>query len=99
MWLTCLVFFQTMLLVGYLYAHWLARGSGGLRGWVYLISLVVAVLLLAAQRFFSIALERGSDHPVTTIFLVLGMTIGLPAFRKPEELRVDKMLMQPFREI
>jgi sterol desaturase/sphingolipid hydroxylase (fatty acid hydroxylase superfamily) len=28
----------------------------------------------------------------------LGMTIGIPAFRKPEELRIDKMLKQPFRE-
>ena len=31
-WLTCLVFFQTALLAGYAYAHWLARAlaaSGG----------------------------------------------------------------------
>src|ERR1700726_4039444 len=26
-WVTCLVFFQTALLVGYLYAHWLAQRS------------------------------------------------------------------------
>ena len=26
-WLTCLVFFQTALLAGYAYAHWLARRS------------------------------------------------------------------------
>src|SRR5579875_2821144 len=26
-WITCLVFFQTALLLGYLYAHWLGRRS------------------------------------------------------------------------
>ena len=26
-WITCLVFFQAMLVVGYLYAHWLGRES------------------------------------------------------------------------
>ncbi len=26
-WITCLVFFQGMLVVGYLYAHWLGRDS------------------------------------------------------------------------
>jgi sterol desaturase/sphingolipid hydroxylase (fatty acid hydroxylase superfamily) len=26
-----------------------------------------------------------------------GMTIGLPAFRDPAELRLDRMLTQPFR--
>ena len=36
-WLTCLVFFQVTLLLGYLYAHWLTRGaSSGLRQGVYL---------------------------------------------------------------
>lgn len=27
-----------------------------------------------------------------------GMTIGLPIFRDPEELRIDRLLMQPFRD-
>jgi hypothetical protein len=26
------------------------------------------------------------------------MTIGLPAFRDPKELRLDRMLTQPFRD-
>ena len=27
-----------------------------------------------------------------------GMTIGLPVFRDPKELRLDRMLTQPFRD-
>jgi hypothetical protein len=78
-WLTCLVFFQLTLLLGYLYAHWLTRGPA--RGWqerIYLALLGVAVVLLAAQRFLHPILSRGADHPVTTIFAALTLTIGLP---------------------
>jgi hypothetical protein len=78
-WLTCLVFFQVTLLLGYLYAHWLTRGTApGWRRHLYLVSLAVAVVLLAAQRLFPAGLSQGSDHPVTTIFATLTLTIGLP---------------------
>ena len=78
-WLTCLVFFQVVLLLGYVYAHWLARHPMG--RWqrpLYLASLAAAVLLLAAQRFAPMMEGRGPGSPVTTIFLVLSVTIGLP---------------------
>lgn len=78
-WLTCLVFFQVMLLLGYLYAHWLTRcRAGSWRQHVYLISLGAAVVVLAAQRIVSTGLSQGSGHPVTTIFATLAYTIGLP---------------------
>ena len=78
-WLTCLVFFQVALLLGYLYAHWLTReDSSGWRRYLYLASLVAAVILLIAQRFHPVELVHGSDHPVTTIFRDLTLTIGLP---------------------
>jgi len=77
-WLTCLVFFQVVLLLGYLFAHWMTHGGGVMRRWVYLVSLAVAVLLLALQRLYPVALDRGADHPVATIFAALSMTIGLP---------------------
>ena len=78
-WLTCLVFFQTMLLLGYLYAHWLTRAAfdGWPRG-IYLALLAAAAVLLAAQTVHHPNLDRGADHPVTTIFLALTLTIGLP---------------------
>ncbi len=78
-WLTCLVFFQVTLLLGYLYAHWLTRGaSSGLRQGVYLASLACAGILLAAQRLAPASLSRHAGHPVTAIFLALSVTIGLP---------------------
>ena len=78
-WLTCLVFFQVALLLGYLYAHWLTReNSAGWGRYLYLTSLVAAVILLVVQRIYPVELVHGSDHPVTTIFRDLTLTIGLP---------------------
>src|SRR5882724_4853398 len=52
-WLTCLVFFQVALLLGYLYAHWITRcRASSWRQHVYLVTLGAAVVLLGAQRIF-----------------------------------------------
>jgi hypothetical protein len=74
-WITCLVFFQTALLLGYLYAHWLA----GRPSFVVHISL----LLLAAGAatvwvFRSWLMENGAAHPILTVFSALSLSIGLP---------------------
>ncbi|MGD0630293.1 MAG: fused MFS/spermidine synthase [Terracidiphilus sp.] len=74
-WITCLVFFQTALLVGYLYAHWLVRRSN----WV----LHFALLMLATASAIgwwaqTIDVSRASQHPVSSIFAALGISIGLP---------------------
>ena len=74
-WITCLVFFQTALLVAYLYAHWLAHRSH----WI----LHFALLLLAAASAIAwsvqtVSVNTASQHPVTTIFAALGLSIGLP---------------------
>src|SRR5438874_1147239 len=78
-WLTCLVFFQVTLLLGYVYAHWITRcRASSWRQHVYLVTLAAAVVLLGAQRIFPAALSPSSDHPVTSIFATLTYTIGLP---------------------
>jgi hypothetical protein len=78
-WLTCLVFFQVTLLLGYLYAHWITRcRASSWRQHVYLVTLVAAVVLLSAQRISPAALNPGTDRPVATIFAALAYTIGLP---------------------
>jgi len=78
-WLTCLVFFQTTLLLGYLYAHWLTRDAfDGWRRLLYLALLAIAVILLVAQLAGPGNIGHGADHPVTTIFVALSLTIGLP---------------------
>ena len=78
-WLTCLVFFQLTLLLGYLYAHWLTRRPFHRRQQLaYLALLAIAIVVLAAQRLLRPDMSQGSAHPVTTIFVDLTLTIGLP---------------------
>jgi spermidine synthase len=78
-WTTCLVFFQTMLLLGYACAHWLATR---LRPRAQ--ALVYSVLLLASlgQAWFSLhpRLQASTLHPIASAFLVLTTFIGLPFF-------------------
>src|SRR3954463_3210126 len=74
-WITCLVFFQTALLLGYLYAHWL---SGRLNPVVH-----IGLLALATGAAIAWALPRsisgnGNLSPALTVFLALGEWIGLP---------------------
>src|SRR5215471_2717006 len=72
-WLTCLVFFQTALLLGYLYAHWLSRRPQHIhRGVIALAAVALAASLLAP------AVPASSAHPILTIFWNLTRTISLP---------------------
>ncbi len=70
-WMTCLVFFQTTLLIGYLYAHRLTTSRS-----THLVALAVAVLLCLAT--FGITFPVDPTHPVRAIFLTLASTIGVP---------------------
>jgi hypothetical protein len=78
-WLTCLVFFQTALLAGYAYAHWVARRSQ--QRWQ--MPLHMSLLALAAILAVVWALRSGHasptvSHPVGMIFRLLLVSIGLP---------------------
>ena len=74
-WITCLVFFQTALLLAYLYAHWLTRRP--LWG-VHIAQLAAALGLAIFWAVGRLDLSRGPAHPVTTIFLALSAWIGVP---------------------
>jgi hypothetical protein len=75
-WLACLCFFQTTLLLGYLYAHWLS-GLGARRARV-----VHAVLLVvgAAALWWPgmVRISGATRQPAVAIFVALGTGIGLP---------------------
>src|SRR5215813_9036112 len=72
-WITCLVFFQTALLLAYLYAHWLSRHSM----WgVQFVLLAAALGLAIFWAFGGLDLSSGTAHPIATIFLALGVWIG-----------------------
>ncbi|HEX2918730.1 MAG TPA: fused MFS/spermidine synthase [Edaphobacter sp.] len=80
-WLTCLVFFQATLLLGYLYAHWLASGvhmsDAGYQRTAHRIVLGMATIALLLGLISGPGLSS-SAHPVATVFWSLTRTIGLP---------------------
>jgi hypothetical protein len=77
-WLTCLVFFQTTLLLGYLYAHWLTGVADAARQRrIHTAALILALAALALAEFLHPAFGS-TAHPVATIFWTLARTIGIP---------------------
>src|SRR4051794_28845112 len=45
-WSTCMLFFQTVLLLGYIYAHWLHRLPGGRQALVHTALMGVSLFVL-----------------------------------------------------
>jgi hypothetical protein len=76
-WTTCLVFFSVVLLLGYLYAHWLSsRLSRIKQAVIHILLLTAALLMLGIHVRPSPAAV--SYHPALTVFRVLATVIGLP---------------------
>ena len=79
-WTTCMVFFQTALLAGYAYAHWLARRfSPSQQRNVHLALLTASLLCLpieAASRWR----PAGGADAAWAILVLMVATIGLPYF-------------------
>src|SRR6185437_12149589 len=79
-WLTCLVFFQTALLVGYAYAHWMATTRLQSR-WQVLLHrglLAAAAASALAWLFRGNSFTQASDHPFVRVSVALLVSIGLP---------------------
>jgi hypothetical protein len=79
-WSVAIVFFQTALLAGYAYAHWLARYAGGRASVV--IHLAVTI---AAAFALPLSIAAGWDRPpaAAQAFWLIGLfaaSIGLPFF-------------------
>ena len=79
-WTACVLFFQLLLLLGYLYSHWTIR---------YLrprTQTILHTVLLAASLFMLPAIPNvawkptGGEDPTLRILGLLGATIGLPYF-------------------
>ena len=79
-WAVCLVFFQTALLLGYLYAHVLMRWlSPRVQGYVHAAVLVASLLALRIVPRESWK-PAGPEHPALRILFVLCATVGIPFF-------------------
>jgi hypothetical protein len=76
-WTTCLVFFSVVLLLGYLYAHWLSsRLTPTRQATIHILLLTAALLTLGVHIRPNPAAV--SYHPALTVFRVLATVIGLP---------------------
>jgi hypothetical protein len=79
-WNTCLFFFQTFLLLGYLYAH-LAGAWLGIRLHMILhLALIAAALYFLPVTIASVWLERPDANPVYQVLSVLLVSVGFPFF-------------------
>ncbi len=77
-WATCLVFFQSALLLGYLYADITARRLAPARQMalhVTLLAVSLCFLPIAPRAIWS---STNSDHPAAHILVLLTASIGLP---------------------
>ena len=79
-WTTCMLFFQTALLLGYLYAHWLVGACSPKRqAWVHIGLLALSLLALPLLLRLRWTPQGGADPTVHILSLLLLM-IGLPYF-------------------
>ena len=79
-WTTCMLFFQLLLVCGYLYAHWTTRRLGSRTQ-----AVVHAVLLALAAAALPIVPDAawkpaGETDPGLRILAILAVTVGLPYF-------------------
>src|SRR5262245_19530738 len=77
-WITCLLFFQLMLLTGYAYAHLLER-YGTVRNQIVVHSvMLLLVFLFLPVRFSARPDEGASAHAAAWLLWQLIKTVGIP---------------------
>ena len=80
-WTTCLVFFSIVLLLGYLYAHWVSsRFTPTQQAVIHILLLTAALMMLGVP--VSPAPAAVSYHPALTVFRVLATVIVLVTLAK-----------------
>src|SRR5208283_2275747 len=80
-WTACMLFFQTALLAGYAYAHWISsRRTTKLSAWIHIVLLAASVALLPIAPNAQIWKPSTSDNPTGRILLLLAATVGVPYF-------------------
>lgn len=79
-WTTCMLFFQLLLLLGYLYSHWVVRFLSP-RGQCFVhTALLAASLLLLPVGLGPEWRPTGAENPTLRILGLLTASIGLPYF-------------------
>src|SRR5947207_4168029 len=78
-WSTCMLFFQIVLLLGYLYAHLLNKLPARRQAILHIAALVLSLVSLPIIPNPSWK-QAGLAHPSVSILILLGLTVGLPYF-------------------
>ncbi|MEW6671319.1 MAG: fused MFS/spermidine synthase [Thermodesulfobacteriota bacterium] len=79
-WTTCMLFFQLLLLAGYLYAHLINRYLAQRKQVFFHIGLIATAMLLLPIAPGTGYKPAGGDDPVVRILFILTTSIGLPYF-------------------
>jgi hypothetical protein len=80
-WSVAMVFFQTVLLAGYGYAHWLVSRFSVRRAALIHIGVMVVVLLVALPIGIAAGYERPPvDGEIPWLVMLFGASVGLPFF-------------------
>ena len=79
-WNTCLFFFQSLLLLGYLYAHFGSSWRGVKRHMALHLIIVVAALYFLPVSVSPTRLERWDATPIYLVLGVLSVSVGFPFF-------------------
>jgi hypothetical protein len=79
-WNTCMLFFQTLLLAGYSYAHFAPRLIGLKRQSILHLVLLAMAILALPIRLRSWSAPAASENPIGWLLLLLTVMAGLPFF-------------------
>src|ERR1700689_3828925 len=79
-WTTCLLFFQSVLLLGYLYADWLYRKLRPRTQAIAHILLLASSLAVLPVWPATAWKPTGGEDPTLRILALLAVTVGLPYF-------------------
>jgi spermidine synthase len=79
-WTACMLFFQSVLLLGYLYTHCITRFLSARMQTAAHIALLISSLAALPLNPANRSMAYGADHPVLSILALLAASIGLPYF-------------------
>ena len=80
MWNACLVFYQAVLLVGYLYAHLSLRWLGPRRQAVLHLGLLAAAWISLPVHIADKWLPPATTFPAPWLWMLLAVALGVPFF-------------------
>src|SRR5438309_2008268 len=79
-WTTCVLFFQFMLLLGYVYAHLLSRIGNVRKQMLTHVFVLLLPLAFLPIRFGAVSTESLSLHPSAQLLLLLTTSVAVPFF-------------------